>query len=535
MQGRTFMTSLRAAIGAFREAYFHAGNPDDLRSSGSQADTWSSYEARVMRYSLLWATYQNDQYSNEVHKWSHKYKADYGLYRNVRSIFGATYRITELYVTHVHGGILDPRGGDGEESTTSIPIVTGSESVRESLATLWSASNWQIQKDVWVRWGACLGDTFIQIEDDPDTQAVRICPVHPACIREVVKDHRGRITGYIREETRRDPGAKIGDGVTIGGSKTVVYTEVCEKIPGGVRYATYKDGVPYGWYGAPAEWTTDYPRVPLFHTQHVDSGSGWGISEVNAALVKVREADDIGSKVNDQIRKVVEAIWFFAGVQRSDMDAREDRKRTATEPTGQTDRERSIFLYAKDPSARVQAMVADLQVADVSEHITMMIDQLEKDYPEIRYDNLQLSGKASGNTLREARKPAESKIRGRRAAYDSAIQDACSLAIAIGTEKRYRGYSGIFYSDIENGNTQFQIGNRPVYEWGEYERLEEEQLFWSVAKMATDAGVPIEMFLEKHGWTAEDIAKVSQEREAAVARQALMLARTTNPFVRGNQ
>ncbi len=532
------LTSFRAAMGAFRKSYFHASDGNDT-SRLSETGDWSSYEARMMRYAILWASYQNDQYFDDVHRWATKYKADHGLYRNTRALFGPTYRITELYVTHIMGGRLDVlNAGDGEDGGLSaIPISDATDEVRNSIAKLWQLSAWEKNKDLWVRRGACLGDTFLEVIDDPITRTVRIAPVHPNAIREIQLDQFGRISGYIREEKRPDPDRRLV-AASVGSEfvKDVTYTELCQRSGNEVQFSTYKDGQPYGWYGAPAEWSMPYPGVPLFHVEHICSGLGWGFSEVNAALAKTRETDDIGSKTNDQIRKTVEAIWFLSGVTRGEnaVDLRDDRKRSATDPGSNADRERSVFLYAKDPSARAQAMVADLPIQDVTDHLRLMLEQMEADYPEIRYDNLQLSGSASGNTLREARKPADKKIRIRRQAYDHTLSQAMALSIAIGSENGYEGFSGISYSDILSGDQQFSIGDRPVYEWGEYEELEEESLFWATAKVAVDCGIPIEMFLERHGWDPQAVARVKQNSDnRELARQR---ASARNPFTGvGNQ
>ncbi|MGH9818418.1 MAG: hypothetical protein ACRD6I_20335, partial [Candidatus Acidiferrales bacterium] len=89
-------------ITAFREAFMNADvvEPDDY-------ETW---DARRLRYSLLWAYFQGNPY-RDVHKWTRRMRTEYGLYKHVRSIYNPAYEIVTFHRAHVWGGALDPAAG----------------------------------------------------------------------------------------------------------------------------------------------------------------------------------------------------------------------------------------------------------------------------------------------------------------------------------------------------------------------------------------------------------------------------------------
>lgn len=512
------MNGLRAATVAFRDVYLHPDGADavDLRSDYGVYDQWSRVESRRLRYAILWACYSNDQY-RDMHKWARKYRSDFGLYRNTRSIFGPFYRLAEMQVTHIQGGPLDPKAGDGKSVPSAIPILTEDQILRDAIARLWRDSRWQSGKDIWTRWGSVLGDVGLVIEDDPIKGIVSLCPVHPRSIADVTMDRLGNVKGYCREEYRLDPRQPYDHN---GQPRMVSYREECRRAEGElVHYETYLDGKPYAWNGTAAAWDVAYGFVPMVLAQHINVGLPWGLSEANAALSRSREIDDVGSKLNDQVRKLVEAPWIISGVNPGDIGGTQQTARNTTEGTSpqakETDREQSLILYLKNENARAQAMVADLKISEVSDHLTMMLDQMERDYPELRFDRIRAGGDASGKALREARKPAETKIRLRRATYDESLVRAHQMAIAIGGMRGYDGYQGFGLESYAAGTLDHSIADRPIFEGDPMEDLEEEQLFWQTAKAAVDSGVPIDLWLERHGWAPDQIERVVKAQASA--------------------
>jgi hypothetical protein len=54
--------------------------------------------------------------------------------------------------------------------------------------------------------------------------------------------------------------------------------------------------------------------------------------------------------------------------------------------------------------------------------------------------------------------------------------------------------------------------------------IEHDTAFWTAAKTARDAGVPLVVFLEQSGWGDEDIAKITSSPEYQMRMDAMQLA-----------
>src|SRR3990170_3048663 len=93
-----------AAVNAFREKQVVL----DMYNEGNFTD----YDARRMRYQILWAFYENTAYRN-VHTWATRYRTEYGLYKYTRNIYNPVGRIVDFWQMHLLGGELDPLAGDG--------------------------------------------------------------------------------------------------------------------------------------------------------------------------------------------------------------------------------------------------------------------------------------------------------------------------------------------------------------------------------------------------------------------------------------
>ncbi len=120
----------------------------------------------------------------------------------------------------------------------------------------------------------------------------------------------GNVKAYVLEYQRYDP--------RNGRSGMVTYREVAERDGDAVAYSTYLENGLYAWDADKgAEWEEGYGFIPMVVLQHNDVGLDFGWSELYPGLSKFREVDDQASKLNDQIRKLVEGAWLMAGVTKA--------------------------------------------------------------------------------------------------------------------------------------------------------------------------------------------------------------------------
>lgn len=469
------MSATQAAAQAFRR--------DFVISAYSE---YNKYEARKMRYAILHALFENTAYDT-AHKWAVKYKTDYGLYRFARNIYNPAYRIATMYRSYVYAGALDPEAGDGATAPSCMPIVTDRKDVRTALATLWKASNWQINKGIIPQMGAALGDVGAMVVDDVERKKVYLQRLSPGDLKTVSLDPFGNVKAYeISREIVDENGQKYQYGETArrGNGQDVIYT-------------TYKDEREYAYGGDGAfSWTEPYGFIPLVLIKHNDVGMEWGWSEIHPALSKIREVDDLASKVSDQVRKMVDAPWLFTGTTKQDTTA--SSQAADGQPPDQRERQNVPVLYAKDPNARATPLVANLDIPAALQHITGIIEELEREYPELQMDIWNTASDPSGTALDKARQRVESKILERRVAYDDGIKRVMQMAVSIGGFRQYEGYKGFNLESYAKGDLDFRIGDRPVFKLTTREKLE-------IAQMKKTIGVPDEQLQQEVDYTEDQI------------------------------
>lgn len=499
-----------AAVSAFREK--------QVTLDMFNEDNFTDFDARRMRYQILWAFYENTAYRN-VHTWATRYKADYGLYRYTRNIYNPVGRIIDFWQMHLLGGELDPEAGDGSETPSALPIVTENEALRPAIAKLWQWSNWQQKKDILGLFGPCLGDVGIKIVDDVGRNKVYLQTIHPRTIKSMVKDDFGHIKAYALEEMRDDPRNPHSPDVT--------YNEIVTRDENGrVFFATTLNGHPYPWNGEEAEWEIDYGFVPFVHIPHIDVDIDWGWSEVHKARSKVHEADDLVSKLDDQIRKTVDSPWLFTGMKKPSSTPTVSGSDYSTDRP-QPGREEIPAFYSSDPGSQAIPLVAPLDIAATSEHIASVLQDIERDYPELKLDILNFSGDISGRALAIARQPVVVKVQQRRVAYDRGGRDAQAMAIAIaGDRKVDPAFNGFDLTSYDKGDLNHIIGNRPVFEKTVWDEMEMNQAFWEAAEIAVNkVGVPLESYLESQGWEPEQVRKLMRPAQRQAVRSAREAAR----------
>lgn len=495
-----------AAYKAFREP--------DLVSEPAGGGAFEDFDSRRLRYAVFWAFFENTAYRN-IHSWAVTYRVQHGLYRYTRNIYNPSYRLATFWQTHLMGGQLDPLAGDGRGVPSALPILTDNEAMRPAIGQLWLDSNWGISKEILTLQGTVFGDTALEVVDDPDRKKVYLRVVNPSTLSDVELDPFGNVKGYTIEESRTDEKGK-----------TAVYKETAEREGQAVVYQTYRDGRPYGWDGRPAQWREEYGFVPLVVVQHYNVGLDWGWSELHAGRGKFAEVDDLASKLSDQIRKIVDAPWLMSGVDKPKATQRTTSRDSKTYQESDTAADRpqpgreEIPMVYGPVGAAATPLVAPLDIAGTYAYIQGILQDLERDYPELQADIATASGDASGRALRVARQRAESKVRMRREAYDSALVRAQQMAVAIGGYRGYEGYAGFGLDSYKAGALDHSIGKRPVFAQDPLDDTEVDNAFWLAANEAVKAGVPLGYYLESKGWTPEQLAALDRAIQAEEKRRA---------------
>jgi hypothetical protein len=534
------MSGFAGFYSGFRGGALVPGSPS-IVPGGQGPDVWGVAAARNLRYEMGWSFDGNTAYDS-IHGYSAAMKEREGLYRAIRCIYNPTNRLNTFYSIHLLGGPLDDEAGDGQQVATSIPIDGADDRLRRAIARLWRDSRWKGKRSIVGRYGSMLGDVGLMARDDSARKRVVIRVVRPERLPWVSRDEDGRVTGYVYAEPRRDPEAAAptisGDGSVQDLARQVTYLERCtvELATGRTRFETYKDGKLYRWpENAKDAWDVPWGFAPLVMIQHENLGLDFGQAEFWPQRSKIQELDDLASKAHDQIRKLVECPWIFAGVHGSkDFQlVRPGAKPTRDEPD--PIRTEVPFIFLHDAQSKAQPMVADLHLGDTLEHMRDVQKELEKDLPEVANDAWKGTGGGEPNAkhLRMVRQQIEMKVSERRNGYDEGLVAVHRMAIAIGGAAGYEAYRGYTLDDYhaDTGPLDHAIGERPVFAVDPFNQYEEQAAMLDNLRKGASVGLPPPWMLKEfEGWPDAKIKELeaAQVEDAARANADGLLTSQTN-------
>jgi hypothetical protein len=462
-------------------------------------------ESRLNRYDLLWALYGNAAYTDLI-RVLQRYQTDRRFYRYIRGIYNPARRIVEFYVQHVAGGVLDTRPGRG-----ALPIETENEGLRAAIGQVWQWSNWQSKKSVMVRHGAALGDTFLKVVDDTARQKVFVQVLWPGIVTAAEHDDYGNVTSYTVEYTAKD--AATGT--------TYTYKETCDKA----GFATFRDGQPFAYGGAPATWANPYGFVPMVHAMHLDLGGDWGAVPHHATMDKVHELNDQASLLNDQVRKAVNVPWAFIGVDPGNI----------TLTSGQDDVPILAIKGASKNEVELKALLYEIDIEHALANIQAQIEEIERDHPELTIRKLREQVRdVTGRAVRLIFDDAERLVVEARANYDDGQRRALQMAMSIAG---FRGYGpefeGMDLGTYAAGGLDFTFGERPVLPEDEAEKTQADLQRAQAAQAKMAAGVPRRQIWREMGYTDEDIARMEGEAAEQAASEDNIGARLLRAFETG--
>jgi excisionase family DNA binding protein len=230
--------------------------------------------------------------------------------------------------------------------------------------------------------------------------------------------------------------------------------------------------------------------------------------------VAVSPDDDLASLLSDQVRKAVHSSGYaFIGTKKPDTSptpssysTRRTTEKSATLGKPELGREEANAYYLPSPDARVEPIILPLEVEGYLMHIQEILKDFERDYPELKFDALRVQGEVSGRALRVARQPVETKVMQRRGAYDDGLKRALQMALSIGGLRNT--FPGLNLDSYDQGALDFSFAERPVFSNDKFDDFDEELAFWEAAKMAREAGLPLEIFLARNGWSEDDLAEL---------------------------
>lgn len=430
-------------------------------------------------FTLLWSYYDGTAFDN-IGVWS-AYRGQNRLYRAMRLLYNPTRRVCDFYAQHVYPGYLAADVSDLPEGVTlAIPLAdTVTPDVRTALDVLWSWSNWEVKKNLMVRYGSIAGSVLVEVMDDVDNGMVYLNVVWPAMVSYLDLDPTGVVMAYVIQYMARND-----DGTYYHYRKNV--------DADGIAY--FKDDQPFD-YGEGETSDLPYGFIPAVWIKHRDLGTNYGAPAIHAVIGKIDELNSLASHIHDQIHKVIGApvVLWSTGKIGNLFSAKGQEKDGVTQPTDTPDLVREgILMLAGPTGGKVDSLAGNLQLHEAAEHLTMLLGEIEQDLPEVSmYRELRAMSQVTG--------PAASRIMGDVVAnmdeastnYDQGSARVFKMALAIGGMRASAGDWGPLTSeqsaflpftleDLHTGSIPVKITPRALIQMSEVEKLELEQLRDSV-------------------------------------------------------
>lgn len=457
-------------------------------------------------YAYRWHLYQNDIFEDAA-AW-YAYRQHHGLYRYIRPIYNPVRRLVDFYAGIIYPGVLAADGKRLPDGTQlAIPLAEDTDpKLRAAIGQLWQWSNWQTGKNLFVRYGAALGDVAVEVVDEVDRGKVTFDIIWPGLIADMELDATGNVKRYeIEYDAEDDAGA--------------VHTY--RKVVDSDWIVELKDGEPFQYdENIPAVRPNPYGFAPLVWVKHTDLGGDHGAPAARN-LGKIDELNELASHAHDRAHAVLSSPILVAGKGVQALNAATtEAKRVATQdmsnPTA--GRETVKVLKAEDGSMST----VQLPEGEALSYIAKLIEEIESDHPELEmYNQLRAMSQVTGPAAERMIGDAAAYIQDARANYDTQSIKLFQMAMAIGGWRANSGAWGALNRqqqpfvafDLDSymaGDLDFEIAPRPIVPSvrlsPDEQRVEMEK---AERGFATRTHV-----VETLGGDASDLATIEQEQAA---------------------
>jgi hypothetical protein len=409
----------RAAISAWRNPR-ETGTIDDVRS----------------RLNLLWSYYDNSVFDN-LAAWAN-YRANYVLYRNIRSIYNPTRRLVNFYVAQVYPGVLSEDATKLPDGVAiAIPFSDDTdEALKLAIAQFWQWSNWQSNNKLMVRYGGATGSCLVEVVDNVERGKITTAVRWPGLIADraaddgpsLVLDDVGNVKFYALEYEATD---EAGDTYTyrkeVGQDSITEYRD--DKI-------TSQEDNPYGF-------------VPAVWAKHIDEGWGvdgeglYGAPAISGSIGKIDELNGLASHAHDHIDSLIDSPGIISsdgGVGRIGEQAnaiKVTRSTTADEfaTVGANTAMRTLrrLLLKAPKGASWVPLTGNLQPEQAIPAMDHLLTEIEHDFPELgMYQELRKMSEVTGPGAARMMGDVYSRVLEVSSNYDQQSIKLFQMAAAIG-------------------------------------------------------------------------------------------------------
>jgi hypothetical protein len=384
-------------------------------------------------------------------------------------------------------------------------------------------SKWRSDKSLYLRNGANYGNSFLKIVDDTVLGRTRKEVLHPSKVKDMERDSSGNIKRILIEYERDEntTAYKPDDKNHSQNIETYLYTEIITPD----EFSTYRDGELYAYFtdgngNKVARWRNPYGFVPVAPAAHTDQGMTWAMNAFQPALDKIDEINDQASLLSDAVRKAVDISWLFIGMAKPTRAATGENGNTAFSDDNRDDM-KAMYVTPRDgQTVDAKALVSNLNIADTVIHIDKLLEELERDMPELAMHRLRMGSQMTAPGVKASYNDAIDRFQEAQGNYDDGLSRAISMGVAIGGFRRYQGFEGYGLDLVTKGSMDFYIKPRPIID---DELGKSEKITFLMGSNAPNRAVWKEL-----GVAEDDITE--WEEEAQAAKEEMLLSMDVTPI-----
>ena len=162
-------------------------------------------------------------------------------------------------------------------------------------------------------------------------------------------------------------------------------------------------------------------------------------------------------------------------------------------------------------NARLAPLVPQVNYDAALNVVAAMMQELEKDLPELAYYRLREMGDISGRAAKLLLSDAVARVEEARGNAETALIRANQMALTIG---RVAGLWGEDVGAYEAGDFEHTFAPREVIPTSELERAQADKAKADAFKVRVELGVSQEQALRELGYSDDEIAEMSADAEA---------------------
>lgn len=378
------------------------------------------------RNKVRWDFYRRNQefYRNtafeDLDAWA-QYMSDRGMYEETRLIYNPFKRLVEWNVGRIYPGRIT---ADGKrlpfEVRNAIPFSDNmSDGMKAAAVQIYEWSNWQVKKGVWIRFTSVMGNSLLEVVDDARAGKVRLNARPSTQLKHFELNDAGNLEMYELEYPAINGNGDVytyGRRVTRAGVTEFADNEQTSFTP------------------------TEYGFVPAVLTFHKDVGDDFGADAFDGDYVKLEEANSVATHGLDNLHKNIDpAIIIFSDSRiqnalKTAADAKAGTGEFVDDPKYQSKTDFRVLRAGM--GGDVKPMVGRLASSEVLDQIKSIIENLEKDHPQLTfYDKLREMQYVSGPGGRAMFGDVEAIYNEICANYDAALERATEMAMAIAGQR----------------------------------------------------------------------------------------------------